>query len=135
MTDLLDPVATAPEQPEPQTQVCASSVMSTVSSVKEFADLLIDAVGSGNKFWFRGTRDSTHKLIPSLYRHPTVHGADRLIDLEWQLLSEFRHQAPPFASKMPSDNLELLFLMQHYGVPTRLLDWTENPFIALFFAL
>jgi hypothetical protein len=31
--------------------------------------------------------------------------------------------------------MDLLFFMQHHGVPTRLLDWSENPYIALFFSL
>ena len=96
---------------------------------------MVDATSGGKRRWFRGTRDCTHQLVPSLYRHPTVKGTDHLIDLEWELLSEFRHEAPPFGGKLPSEQLELLFLMQHYGIPTRLLDWTENPFIALFFAL
>ena len=113
----------------------AAPIMDTVASVKEFAALMVDATRGGHRRWFRGTRDCTYHLVPSLYRHPKVKGTDQLIDLEWELLSEFRHEAPPFASRLPPEQLELLFLMQHYGIPTRLLDWSENPFIALFFAL
>jgi hypothetical protein len=39
------------------------------------------------------------------------------------------------ASSMPSTRLEWLAVMQHYGVPTRLIDLTRSPFIALYFAV
>lgn len=48
---------------------------------------------------------------------------------------EFRERAKPFVTGQDGDDWDLMFYMQHYGVPTRLLDWSESPFVALFFAL
>ncbi|HEX4006247.1 MAG TPA: FRG domain-containing protein [Acidobacteriaceae bacterium] len=51
------------------------------------------------------------------------------------MMMRFRQRSLPFVTRQLSDEWDRLFFMQHYGIPTRLLDWTENPFIGLFFAV
>ena len=109
--------------------------LQTITKMADFLALVSELTSSGSPLWFRGVRNAAYDLEPSLYRHPTTKGSNDLIELEWSLLSDFRHRAPPFSDRLPKEDLEMLFLMQHYGVPTRLLDWSESPLVSLFFAL
>ncbi len=85
--------------------------------------------------WYRGSNDSTHHLIPGLYRHKKRTEMADLGKLEDELISRFRQRSLPFTSRTFPDPWEAIFYMQHYRLPTRLLDWTENPFIAFYFAI
>lgn len=88
-----------------------------------------------HELWFRGAGDIKHKLVPTLYRHPKVKTQSGLEDLQRQLMNRFRQRSIPHHNRNLNDDWEAFFFMQHYGVPTRLLDWTENSLTALHFAL
>jgi hypothetical protein len=57
--------------------------------------------------------------------------------IERQMLKEFKRRAHHYVNPLPKrgDVLGWLALMQHYGAPTRLLDWTYSFYVAAFFAL
>ncbi len=84
---------------------------------------------------FRGCGKSSYQLLPAIYRHPSRKTLDDFGQLESSLLTRFTQRSPPFHDRVPDRRWEKLFFMQHYGVPTRLLDWSENPLIALYFAV
>lgn len=85
--------------------------------------------------WYRGCGKVSHELKPSLYRHKGSKNIEDFMALEKQLLARFRQKSIPFHSRSLADPWEWFFFMQHYGVPTRLLDWSESPLMALFFAV
>jgi hypothetical protein len=108
----------------------------TISSLVEFTTAVEQARQSANgPLWFRGVGDSDYTLEPSLFRHPKRRESLDVLELEHELLLRFRQRSVPYLDRTVGDDWDCLFLMQHFGVPTRLLDWSENPFVALYFAL
>lgn len=84
--------------------------------------------GKKDLIWFRGVTNSDYRLLPSLYRYKN--GKEK----EKELFIKYKQVANRLFDKRDSD-WETLFDMQHYYIPTRLLDWTGVLGVAVFFAL
>jgi len=136
--------------------------MCKVKSVDEFLKIVFEKVATANKenaddpfnlFWFRGESSDFKEisLVPSAYRNLVVkvnaqktkreysiNGNEHPYSyIESYLRAEFDRKALPFvlSKSIESTAWNRYFLMQHYNVNTRLLDWTEDAIKALFFAI
>ena len=85
--------------------------------------------------WYRGIGDVNYSLKPSITRFDPQKSAEDLSEIEKGIANTFAQRSPPFVQMDRSSEWRNLFFMQHYGIPTRLLDWSESPFVALYFAL
>jgi hypothetical protein len=117
--------------------------MKSKGTIKGVQDLLsaVDSCGFAHRtnahvrVWFRGQADNSWPLSPGIYRSnfPETDETKKL-RIERHMGQDFRlESAGLFADA--KDNAGLYFLQQHYRMPTRLLDWTNSPLAALYFAV
>jgi FRG domain len=108
------------------------------TTIISFAHYCEIAVGRGlDGHIFRGVScPKTQSLIPSVGRIPRFANltSGRLVSQEKSMLKRFRLEGVSFAPNI-STLWEWIVLARHHGLPTRLMDWTRNPLVALYFAV
>jgi hypothetical protein len=107
----------------------AKNANAQISSIGDLLKRLQRDLSQGQLAWFRGHSDARWQLLPSLARN-TKH-----LKAEIDLIVKFKQNSALLLSQLPQTEWQWITIMQHHGVPTRLLDWTENPLIALYFAV
>ncbi|MEM9215280.1 MAG: FRG domain-containing protein [Cyanobacteria bacterium P01_F01_bin.150] len=99
--------------------------------------------------WFRGVSNNTYKCEPTLFRFYNENltnfkglgeRSPEIYEAEDYFFQRFKAYGLPYIGKwagnwVPSNDLEWHFLMRHYEIPSRLLDWSKGSFISLYFAI
>lgn len=104
-----------------------------ISSISELMQV-VEEIGKDFKcniddIWYRGVSQEKYKLVPGYYRD--------IVDRKYEesIIQDFLSNYKIYTHDICDNHLEIYSLMQHYGLPTRLLDWSKSALVACYFAL
>lgn len=84
---------------------------------------------------YRGVKSVHYPLLPKIGRVIPPESIGSREKNEQEILRLFKERAFQYLDVIPRNDWDWLAIGQQYGLPTRLLDWTDNPLVACFFAI
>lgn len=109
-----------------------------IKFIKEYSEK------GSNELWYRGHKSNLWKIKPNLFRNAKINdGEGEIITLSYKFV-DFNDEFLKLKEKIIEQNLfnilglndfQIMFIAQHYGLLTPIVDWTTDPLVALFFAI